>query len=385
VSREAVLASLIDGLYESALDAQRWPAFLEELARALNGTLPMLFLHDTQTHTGSAPVSVGYDAGILSAYQSHLAECNVWLRGAAQLLVPGRVRASHMMCSRSTLRRSQWYADSCLPLGISQAIGATIFKDATMTANIAVLAGPARAPFGNDEFALIQELMPHLRRATRVHLHVAQADLRHRELREAMENLTVGVIWVSANARIVNMNGAARKIINARDGLISARAGLGAQCARETNKLRAMIGAAAQTSAKAGRSAGGALQISRSAGRSALDVVVSPLATGETWCFADRAVAAVYISDPAQNDTISERSLVRRHRLTRAEAKVAALIAGGASGRKVAQRLDVSYNTVKTHLKHIYGKTNTRGQGELIRLVMRSKPPLNVESLDRAG
>jgi DNA-binding CsgD family transcriptional regulator len=127
------------------------------------------------------------------------------------------------------------------------------------------------------------------------------------------------------------------------------------------------------------------LRITRPNGRIALDVVVSPLATGETWRFADRAVAAVYISDPAQNEEVSERMLVRLHRLTRAEAKVAALIASGASGRKVAQRLNVSYNTVKTHLKHIYGKTSTRGQGELIRLFMRSKSPLNVENLDRAG
>jgi DNA-binding CsgD family transcriptional regulator len=56
--------------------------------------------------------------------------------------------------------------------------------------------------------------------------------------------------------------------------------------------------------------------------------------------------------------------------LTPAEAKVAALIARGLSGRRAADQLEVSYNTLKTHLKRVFVKTGTNNQGSLIRLIV---------------
>jgi len=62
--------------------------------------------------------------------------------------------------------------------------------------------------------------------------------------------------------------------------------------------------------------------------------------------------------------------------LTAAEARVAALIAGGLSNMGVARALGVSTNTVKTHLVHCYDKTGVRSQAGLARLLtMIPAPP----------
>jgi DNA-binding CsgD family transcriptional regulator len=373
------LEPLIDMLYEAAFDAEKWPPFLDALAQVLDGTLPTLFLHNTHAHSGALAIHAGYDTATVRSYQEHFAERNVWLRGGLHLLQPGRVRTSHMMCSRAEFHRSEWYADYCRPLGISQGIGATILKDETVTSNIAVFAGDHRPEYDEGSKTLLKALMPHLQRALRVHTRIADIDLRKFELFEALERLTIGVILVTETANVVFMNSAARSLVNAGDGLIVDRGGLKTLRSQETFELRRLVGGAAQKTARKGIESGGILRISRPNRRRPLEAVVSPISLGETWSLAERAVAALYITDPTHSLTNILSLLVHLHGLTRAEAKAAAAIVNdpGKSARRIADELGVSYNTLKTQLKCVYAKTGTRGQGELIRLIFSGVGQVN--------
>jgi DNA-binding CsgD family transcriptional regulator len=59
--------------------------------------------------------------------------------------------------------------------------------------------------------------------------------------------------------------------------------------------------------------------------------------------------------------------------LTAAEARVASLAAEGLPGRDITIRLNVTINTVETHLQHVYRKLNIRSQRELMRLATSGK------------
>ncbi len=367
-----VLESLIHSLYEAAFAPARWDEFLKELARELDGVLPTLFLHDTRTHSGALALNVGYDEDMVRAYKEYYAERNMWLRSGADLLTAGCVRTSHMMCPRRTFLRSEWYSDYCRKLEISQGIGATILKETTGTANIAVFSDASRPEFGSEEIRLLQALMPHLKRALEVHSRLAEADLRRCELTEALDRVTVGIMLVDVGAHVLFMNRTARCLVEARDGLFIDGTGLRAAHPRETSALRALIGAASQTSARRSAHPGGSFRIARQTGLPTLEVTVSPVSVGQisSLRLTARAVAAVYVTDPAQIPERPEATLVRLHGLTPAEAKVALLIARGRSGRQAAEALGVSYNTLKTHLKRLFAKTGTRSQAELMRLIV---------------
>jgi DNA-binding CsgD family transcriptional regulator len=66
-------------------------------------------------------------------------------------------------------------------------------------------------------------------------------------------------------------------------------------------------------------------------------------------------------------------------RLTARELEVAALLALGYSNEQIAASLFLSTNTVKTHLKHLYGKlgvrTRTEATARCIELRLLSRPP----------
>jgi DNA-binding CsgD family transcriptional regulator len=55
--------------------------------------------------------------------------------------------------------------------------------------------------------------------------------------------------------------------------------------------------------------------------------------------------------------------------LTQAEARVALAASSGASIPETATRLNISPNTVKTHLQRVFAKTGANRQAELARLI----------------
>jgi hypothetical protein len=104
------LEPLIDLLYEAAFEVEKWPPFLTALAEVLDGTLPTLFLHNTQAHSGALAIHDGYDTATVRSYQERFAERNVCCEEACICYNP-------VTCERATSRaeflRSERYSDYC--------------------------------------------------------------------------------------------------------------------------------------------------------------------------------------------------------------------------------------------------------------------------------
>ena len=66
-----------------------------------------------------------------------------------------------------------------------------------------------------------------------------------------------------------------------------------------------------------------------------------------------------------------ELRLRRRFRLSKAEARVAKLLADGLAPRVIAEKLNVSIHTVRSQLQSIFQKTETSRQAELTSLILR--------------
>lgn len=60
-----------------------------------------------------------------------------------------------------------------------------------------------------------------------------------------------------------------------------------------------------------------------------------------------------------------------KYGLTKREVEICHMLASGMSGKDIEQTCVISYNTVKTHVKHIYTKFDIHSQQELIELIDR--------------
>ena len=82
-------------------------------------------------------------------------------------------------------------------------------------------------------------------------------------------------------------------------------------------------------------------------------------------------VVVLDMARPSQVDEGSIDLLVAATGLTHRETEVARLIASGYTLRKVSKILDISYETVRIHLKCSFGKIGIHSQAELIALISR--------------
>jgi DNA-binding NarL/FixJ family response regulator len=61
-------------------------------------------------------------------------------------------------------------------------------------------------------------------------------------------------------------------------------------------------------------------------------------------------------------------------KLTEREAEVLALLAQGYANKEIADKLTVSYDTVRAHLKHVYEKLHVRSRTEAVSKYLQRTP-----------
>jgi DNA-binding CsgD family transcriptional regulator len=108
-----------------------------------------------------------------------------------------------------------------------------------------------------------------------------------------------------------------------------------------------------------------------------LIATIFPLGRGESQgsCGASR-MAAIFVQEPMAMPFSGGEAFAELYGLTRSELRVLLAMAPGLSVREAADTLGISEATAKTHLQHIYSKTNTSKRAELMQLFMSSTPPV---------
>jgi DNA-binding CsgD family transcriptional regulator len=199
-----------------------------------------------------------------------------------------------------------------------------------------------------------ERLPPQLQQLSR-----AGADVGAEAAVLALDHLQLGVVLLRADGSTLVVNQAARGVLSEADGL-SLSAGRTLQCrdrATEARLRELMHPDAARA---------GAVLVSRN-GRRPLTLLVTRLdGTGEAG-----GLRAVFISDPERGVARAEEILARLYALTPAEARLAGELLEGRSLEDAADQLGITIHTARTHLRRIFGKTDTRRQSELVLLLLR--------------
>jgi DNA-binding CsgD family transcriptional regulator len=113
--------------------------------------------------------------------------------------------------------------------------------------------------------------------------------------------------------------------------------------------------------------------------RSPLRVLVTPVARRHVLMGAAGAAACVFITDPDRSPVPAAVHLQRAFGLSAAETRVAAALLDGESVDRLADRLCISRNTARTHLRHLFAKTATARQADLIRVLLGAHAPLRFD------
>jgi DNA-binding CsgD family transcriptional regulator len=287
------------------------------------------------------------------------------MQKAAPLACEGWLATSEEVCAFEELGRSEFYND-CLRLNdIAHAMWGVIDNSRSRLMNVVGVYRNRGRPFESKDLELLRFLLPHMKRAFRLHLQLSELKAQGHNLQRAIDMLATGMIFFGGNGRIIHMNQTAAKLLAENDGLKVVHGYLRAKYSGETNDLEHLISQAKATSVGTGLGPGGAIVISRRVGP-ALQVLITPV-RNITFDSATPVCTIAFVTDPSQKVRPAADILHALFGLTPAEIRVALLLCDGHAPPAIADLIGVSKNTLKTQLGSIYRKTGTSRQAQLVR------------------
>ncbi|WP_067854778.1 helix-turn-helix transcriptional regulator [Nocardia shimofusensis] len=262
------------------------------------------------------------------------------------------------------LRRHRFFSDWMAPHRLGDGM-LTVLADGDRSAWLGAYPYRHRDLDRAHATATMRLLLPHLRHALTVQARLAEADAAHGAVAAVLDRYRHGVVIVTGGGTIGYANPAAAAIFAAGDGLAVGRRGhLESTDSVAAAGLRALITAATRP---VGPRVGGRRLVPRRGGEAPYALSVLPL---EPACVRDGERAAlVVIVDPEREVSGGCEALRQLYGLTGAEARVAAVALRGKGLRAIAEDLAVSVNTARTHLQHVFDKSGTHRQAELVRLL----------------
>jgi DNA-binding CsgD family transcriptional regulator len=361
---------LLELIYEAAGDRGLWPSFLERFSGKAHGTGALLLFCDVQAHQVNVSTTVGIEEHYVREYNEHYNRVDHWLIKSKSLQTSGNIYTSDRISSRRDLARTEYYNDFLRPQGHTSLLCGVILATPTSTSFVATYRKSNDPGAFSDGAKLLNRLMPHLQRGFELHRRLAQLKSRKCAITQALECYGTGVVLLDGFGRILFINAAAEQLIGENRGINLVNGGVKAILEKEDEILQRTVRGAVT---KVGPLNSHIVRLTQPESRRRCFVSVTPIVSGNHLFQYPTAATALFIT-PDRVETSAE-VLCKTYELTAAESRLAGRLLSGESLSAAAEQLSVTKNTVRTQLKSIFLKTDTRRQSELLRLLAHSRVP----------
>ncbi|OBK19314.1 helix-turn-helix transcriptional regulator [Mycobacterium asiaticum] len=359
---------LVSGIYAAAVTPDHWEAALGEIRRTLDGIAGGLFTADSTVWSlldSTLPADV---AKIYAEYYHRLDH----VLAAVGRGPPGAVRTGTELMP--LVWKTEFHEKWLRPLEIDDGLFVRLTGGARPTCFLVGAPRRTESFDTTDRVRLMRGLLPHLQQALRTQNKLATLAHSTDELAGALEVVRHGVVIVVGGEHLIkNLNSAAERIFRSGDGLCVRSGRIAPTSAHTERELHRAIDDALGGGCSTIR-AGKSLISVRPSGRRPYVVHVLPSHRRNADAPLRQPMALILIIDPEDEPEPAAALLRRLYRLTDAEADVALRVTHGADMKEISEELSVSLTTVRTHLQHVFDKTDTHRQVELVRLLLKYGP-----------
>jgi DNA-binding CsgD family transcriptional regulator len=264
------------------------------------------------------------------------------------------------------VERNEFYQDFLIPGGMRYIAMARLLNDSRRDTFIGLMREVGNEPFSEGDLVEAQRLISHLNRACRLWADTQALRTEAAIGRQVAHASGFALFGLDARGRVAYANAHAEQLLREGDSLLARNARIGAVLGDDDARLRQVI--------RQVRSTGCGVSLALSGLRSgpeSLLLNVVPLQGGGTsgWDFSD---VCVLITARARKQAtgLSAQALAQTFGLSAAESAVALALCEGKTPEEHARDVGVSLSTVRTQLRAVFDKTQTRRQSETVGLLL---------------
>ena len=364
------LSDTIGAIYDCALDPQLWPDACRKIADLCESTGGGICVHDMRHVQNDQLFVFGYQPEFLERLGSQYAQSPM----AAADIVASIGDVNILSTERQELLESRFYREVLQPFGLMDMIWFPALRTGGRMASMHASRNEKAPHYQQLEIGLFKLLSPHVCRALTISDALDIRTLRSEMLEKTLDVLAAGVFLTASDGRVVYMNEAAERqvkagtsirILNNRLDPVDSAASAALSIAIEKAAGDHDDGSSSQRSlAIPDGSGAGYIATLLPVQRGQRADIVAPFA----------AAVAIFMQDPLEAPLLPGEAFARLHKLTGAELRVLLALAQGLSAKEAADMLGIGEPTVRTHLQHMFAKTHTLRQADLLRLLQTSTP-----------
>ncbi len=367
---------VVEAVYDCALDPNHWHATVRLIAELLASQRCTLGVHDYVNGCNDLMFQVGWeDEHYWRLHEEKYSRLSPMF-APVQLLAVGTVATEAMLVPDREFFETKYYQEWVKPQGLSDMILVKSLQTGERTALFVANREEPHPRYGDAEVRLLTLLSPHICRAVAISDALNLKTIRSEALEATLNALTSGVYLVDRLGRIIYMNRAAEQQVRGSNALRIEHDHL---APLERNARVAMANAIAEAIADEAETPASGMTLAlpdRESG--GFVATILPLNRGERrnvyGAFA--AMAAIFVQDPVVVPPFPGEAFAKLYGLTGGELRVLLAMAPGLGVKEAAEMLGISEATVRTHVQHIYDKTGTSKQTELMHLFMSTTPPV---------
>lgn len=370
---EQTLSSIIGDIYDCALSPEGWSGVMTRVAETIDAAYTTIALTSLSDSRGRFAAHSPWDVARLQTLQDYDLEEIPGLKAAVVGDIDQPVPTLSVV-TETELERSAFFQDWAKPQGLREGCTTKFVHTPDRIGLFSCTTWADRPRITDEEQQFLALLSPHLRRASLIGDLLDQSRVTASLYRGALDSLAVPVILTGADGVILHANAHANDILAAQMPLRSRNGIIQAQTPLIATALLEAISAGARSENSMG-SRGIGLPISIP-GQPAAVAYVLPLREGTARAIFRPACAAIFISTTTSAAPPPEDVLITLYDLTPAEARVILQIGRGLTASRCAAVLNITENTLKTHLSRIFAKTDTTRQADIVKLIATIGSPL---------
>jgi DNA-binding CsgD family transcriptional regulator len=365
---------VVPEIYKATVDSSHWDYVLETIAKITSSKTACLYHFDKNVGMVNTIAQYGCPPHLVHNYNTQFARLDTFFDEISDSPVTDETR-HQFICPGSNHFDEldpETYDEWMKPHDIHHIGRVQFINSDSHTASIGLLRDEAAGCWSEGDIRVIDEIIPHLKRAMDIHAEFTRLRMKQDALMQGLDRLVIGLILYDQHAEAVYVNPTAKEIIKSHPALALNEKGLYLYHTEDNRQLRQTILRTATIDSDDSWKQSVSIGITHPDVPAPLPLLVTPMHAHLLTTDVDYegARVAVFISDPNMSQPISVDNLVSVYKLTPSEAQVAISIANGHSIEAIATKSNHSAHTIRSQLKSTFKKTGVSRQSELIKLLL---------------
>lgn len=352
------LAKVIDRLGEAAVDPAAWPVIMDDICRAVGASAAILLQSDVRTP--DVPRTQAIDEGVRKYFEQDWHIRDPRAAGFPRMM-SGEIVTDHDILTPEQIRSNPMYNEVLYPFGFQWFAGVGFWAESAAWALTLQRTG-REGPFEACDKRLLARLGPRLTETATLATAVGRVALT--SMTDVLGRVRQPALVLNRQGMVLSTNAAAHagfdEEIRIRDRRLVVH---DKKAGARLDQLVAMI----RSTSEAAPLPAAPIVIRRTA-KPPVVVRVLPVDGAARSVFLG-ARAMLILSNLLPRPAPDPGLIAGAFDLTPAESRLVALLTSGLSLEVAAERLRISRETGRNHLKSAFAKTGTHRQAELISLV----------------